>query len=163
MMKKMMTWMTGGAFAFLLCLSPTVFSAEYPERDEGRSAAADAPSATFTVSPGQSVQAAIDRAAPGDRIQLMPGVYHESVMIDFDDITLVGVIENGRRPVFDGKNEMNDAILVSGHNFTIQGIEMRNYKANGVVVNQAKNATFRDLVGVNCEFTPFILSSAMEF
>lgn len=140
-----------GALALLLCPVASGFAEEaYPERDESRSASADAPTATFTVSPGQSVQAAIDRAAPGDRIQLMPGVYHESVMIDFDDITLIGVIENGRRPVFDGKNEMNDAIMVSGHNFTIQGIEMRNYKANGVVVNQAKNATFRDLVGVNC-------------
>jgi cytochrome c peroxidase len=59
------------------------------------------------------------------------------------------VVENGRRAVLDGKGEMNDAILVSGHNFTIQGIEMRNYKANGVVVNQANNVVFRDLVGVN--------------
>lgn len=139
------------ALSLLLCaVAPGFAEEEYPERDESRSAAGDTPTATFTVSPGQSVQAAVDRAAPGDRIQLMPGVYHESVMIDFDDITLVGVIENGRRPVFDGKNELNDAIMVSGHNFTIQGIEMRNYKANGVVVNQAKNATFRDLVGVNC-------------
>lgn len=141
----------GMLLAGLMLGFPIVTSAEenYPERDDSRSANS-APTATFTVSPGQSIQAAVDRAAPGDRIQLMPGVYHESVTIDFDDIELVGVIENGRRAVLDGRNEMNDAILVSGHNFVIQGIEMRNYKANGVVVNQAKNVTFRDLIGVNC-------------
>jgi cytochrome c peroxidase len=143
--------MTAGALA-LLGFAATAAQAEekYPERDEARSAAqSEAPSATITVEPGQSIQAAVDRAAPGDRIQLLPGVYHESVMIDFDDITLIGLVEDGRRAVLDGKGEMNDAILVSGHNFTIQGIEMRNYKANGVVVNQANNVVFRDLVGVN--------------
>lgn len=127
---------------------PAVSQEEYATRDASRTAST-APSATFTVSPGQSIQAAVDRAAPGDRIQLMPGVYHESVTIDFDDIELVGLIEDGRRAVLDGRNELNDAIMVSGHNFVIQGIEMRNYKANGVVVNQAKNVTFRDLIGVN--------------
>lgn len=139
------------ALGLLLTLAaPVAFAQEsYSERD-GTRTRTEAPTATFTVAPGQSIQAAVDRAAPGDRIQLLPGVYHESVTIDFDDIELVGVIENGRRAVLDGKNEMNDAILVSGHNFVIQGIEMRNYKANGVVVNQAKNATFRDLIGVNC-------------
>lgn len=120
----------------------------YPTRNANR-AASDVPAATFTVMPGQSIQDAVDRAQPGDRIQLMPGVYHESVTIDFDDISLVGVIERGSRPVLDGENKLNDAVLVSGHNFLIQGIEMRNYKANGVVVNQANNVTFRDLVGVN--------------
>lgn len=140
-----------GICGLMLGIAASAMAEEkYPARDESRSAPKDAPSATFTVAPGQSIQAAVDRAAPGDRIQLLPGVYHESVMIDFDNITFVGVVENGRRPVLDGKNEMNDAILVSGHNFTIQGIEMRNYKANGVVVNQASNATFRDLIGVNC-------------
>ena len=122
----------------------------YPERDASRSAAAsETPQAIITVAPGQSIQDAVDRAEPGDRVQILPGVYHESVVVDFDDIELVGVVENGQRPVLDGHGEMNDAIMVSGHNFLIQGIEMRNYKANGVVVNQAKNVTFRDVIGVN--------------
>lgn len=128
---------------------PTRDQRKYPARNEERSASGSGPSATFTVSPGQSIQDAIDRARPGDQVQLLPGVYHEAVTVDFDDISLIGVIENGRRPVLDGKGELNDAVLASGHNFTMQGIEMRNYKANGVVVNQAKNCTFRDLVGVN--------------
>lgn len=137
------------ALAAVLAYAPAASRAAdeaYKERDASRTAGS-APSATFTVSPGQSIQAAVDRAAPGDRIQVLPGVYNEAVTIDFDDIELVGVIENGRRPILDGKNEMNDAVLVSGHNFVIQGFEVRDYKANGVVVNQAKNVTFRDIVG----------------
>lgn len=121
---------------------------KYPERDAAKSEGRG-PTATFTVSPGQSIQDAIDRARPGDRVQLLPGVYHEAVTVDFDDITLIGVVENGKRAILDGENKFNDAVVASGHNFTIQGIEMRNYKANGVLVNQANNCTFRDLVGVN--------------
>ncbi len=101
---------------------------------------------TFTVTGGQSIQAAVDRARPGDRIQVMPGTYHETVTVDFDDIELAGMVQNGERPVLDGKNKMNDGVLASGNNFTISGFEIRNYKGNGVVVNKAQNATFRNLV-----------------
>jgi cytochrome c peroxidase len=122
----------------------------YPQRNEEKSAqGASGISATFRVEAGQSVQAAVDRARPGDTVEVMPGIYNEAVTIDFDDIKLIGVIENGERPIFDGKMQMNDAILCSGNNFVIENIEMRNYKGNGVVVNQAKNATFRNLVADN--------------
>ena len=36
-------------------------------------------------------------AQPGDTIQVMPGIYSETVYIDKDDIHLVGVIEAGER------------------------------------------------------------------
>jgi parallel beta-helix repeat protein len=44
---------------------------------------------------------------------------------------------------------MNDAVLASGNNFVVSGLEIRNYKGNGVVVNKAKNATFKNLVCQN--------------
>lgn len=43
-----------------------------------------------TVAPGSSIQAAVDAAQPGETIQLLPGVYHESVLIQTDDITIQG-------------------------------------------------------------------------
>src|SRR5438309_929772 len=35
--------------------------------------------AVFRVAPGASVQAALDRAGPGDTVRLMPGVHRERV------------------------------------------------------------------------------------
>lgn len=102
--------------------------------------------ATFTVKPGQSIQAAIDRAQAGDRVELLPGVYEQTVAVDRDGISIVGKIENGERPVLDGKNTMGDAVQVSGSDFSIEGIAIRNYLGNGVVANKAKNVRFVDLV-----------------
>ena len=59
--------------------------------------AADHVAATFTVSPGQSIQAAVDRCQPGDRVEVEPGIYRQSVVIDRDGVTLVGVIRDGER------------------------------------------------------------------
>src|SRR5436309_2235529 len=42
------------------------------------------------VHPGQSIQAAIDKADPGDTIKLKPGTYQENVQIKTDDIELQG-------------------------------------------------------------------------
>ena len=46
------------------------------------------------VNPGDSIQAAVEAAQPGDTIRVMPGTYSETVYIDKDDIHLVGVIFN---------------------------------------------------------------------
>ncbi len=42
------------------------------------------------VRPGQSIQAAIDKADPGDKVKLKPGTYHENVQILKNDIELQG-------------------------------------------------------------------------
>ena len=47
-------------------------------------------SRTIVVGPGQSIQAAINEASPGDTVLVKPGVYHQSVQIRTDGITLRG-------------------------------------------------------------------------
>src|SRR3954451_10503048 len=42
------------------------------------------------VSPGESIQAAVDQAGPGDTIKVAPGTYQETVIIKTDGITLKG-------------------------------------------------------------------------
>ncbi len=103
-------------------------------------------SATFTVAPGQSIQAAVDRAEAGDRVEVLPGVYHQTITVDRAGIELVGLSINGERPVLDGQGTLPDAVLGSAGDFTIQGFIIRHYTGNGIVVNKAKNVVFRDLV-----------------
>jgi hypothetical protein len=42
------------------------------------------------VAPGDSIQAAINDALPGDTVTIAPGVFHENLTITTDDITLRG-------------------------------------------------------------------------
>jgi cytochrome c peroxidase len=101
---------------------------------------------TWRVSPGESVQAAVDRARPGDTVEVAPGLYHESVLVDADRITLRGVVVKGERAVLDGQNELSDAVIASGDGFTIEGLALRRYTSNGVSVQGATGVLFRDLV-----------------
>jgi nitrous oxidase accessory protein NosD len=55
----------------------------------GTASAAQA-SSVIVVGPGQSIQAAINAARPGDTVFVRPGVYHQSVQIRTNGITLRG-------------------------------------------------------------------------
>lgn len=102
--------------------------------------------ATFKVQPGQSIQAAVNRAQAGDVIEVLPGVYSETVMVDRAGITLRGLVINGERAILDGGGTLGDAVQVAGDDFVIEGFIIRHYAGNGVVANKAKNVAFLDLI-----------------
>lgn len=97
------------------------------------------------VKPGESIQAALDRCVPGDTIEILPGAYNETLLVDVDNITIRGLKENDRRPTLDGQNRLTDAVITSSHNFTIENLVIKDYVNNGVTVHGGQNATFRDL------------------
>lgn len=100
--------------------------------------------ATLTVQAGGSIQAAVRQAASGDTIQVMPGTYRETVFIDKENITLQGVIVDGKWPVLDGGGTLNDGILASGHGVTIQRFWVKGYKGNGIMTQGANNYRILD-------------------
>jgi hypothetical protein len=53
-------------------------------------ATAQAGASDDVVQPGESIQAAIDNALPGDTIAVAPGEFHENLTITKDDVTLRG-------------------------------------------------------------------------
>lgn len=59
----------------------------------------------FDVYPGDSIQAAIDDASPGDTITVAPGTYKEHVVINKDNLTLLGAQHDvDPRPVNGGRS-----------------------------------------------------------
>lgn len=101
---------------------------------------------TIVVQPDETIQAAVDRARPGDTIHVPYGVYHERVVIDLSDITLEGIPnEAGERPILDGAGEMADGIIASGNNFAVGNIHVRNYTDNGILVEGVTGVHFYDI------------------
>ena len=98
------------------------------------------------VNPGDSIQAAVEAAQPGDTIRVMPGTYSETVYIDKDDIHLVGVIQQGERATMDGLGKLNDAILYSGNNVVIENFRITKYKGNGIMGQAGNNFEIRNNV-----------------
>jgi pectin methylesterase-like acyl-CoA thioesterase len=66
---------------------------------------------TKFVRPGQSIQAAIDMANPGDRILVPPGTYAEQLTIDKDGIDLIGLGATLVPPASAAHNEWGAALL----------------------------------------------------
>lgn len=110
---------------------------------------ADAPPvkpADVVVEPGQSIQEAIDSVGEGAVIEVKPGVYHEAVTVDKHGITLRGVVEGEKRPVFEGEGKLNDALIVSGNDFEISGFTLQHYQGNGLTAQGVENLVVRDLI-----------------
>ena len=109
-------------------------------------AASNRATATFRVGPGQSIQAAIDRCTAGDRVEVEPGVYRQTIVIDKDGVTLVGLNRDGERAVLDGGGALADAVQSSADDLVVAGFVIRNYKGNGILASKAQRVVFRDLI-----------------
>jgi parallel beta-helix repeat protein len=97
----------------------------------------------WVVHEGESIQAAIDKAQPGDTVQLQPGTYHETTYIDKDDIALVGVIRGDAWPTMDGEGKRNDAVLYSGNGVRVENLKIVGYKGNAVMGQAGNNFVIR--------------------
>lgn len=106
----------------------------------------------LTVLPGHTIQSVVDRARAGDTI-LIPyraEPYFERVVIDISDLTLEGVLDaQGQYPVFDGQNQLSEAIIASGNNFRVGNLHIRNFTDNGILVEGVNNVYIHDMVTEN--------------
>lgn len=100
---------------------------------------------TTLVRAGASIQAALKTAQPGDTIEVEPGVYKESLVVDKTKIRLVGKPAKGEWPILDGEGKMNDGLIATGSGFEMAYFHIRKYKGNGVTTQAADDVFLHHL------------------
>jgi nitrous oxidase accessory protein NosD len=130
-------------------------------------AAANQP--TLVVRPGESIQAAVDAARPGQTITVLAGTYRENVAITTDGITLRGrgarlvppaepapnICSEPGQPATIGicvlgqLNFQTGEVLRPVKDVTISGFKLRDFPDAGILALGAKDATFAHNVALN--------------
>src|SRR5438046_8312846 len=92
--------------------------------------------AHITVHPNESIQAAIDAAAPGTEIRIQPGVYAESVVVDKANIHLVGLRHGNQGVMLINPGSADDGIRATdaADGFSVENVAVRDFEENGVIL-----------------------------
>jgi Right handed beta helix region len=124
-----------------------------------------ASAATIDVHPGESIQAAINNASPGDTIVVHPGVYHQSVVVNKNHLTLHGAgasstgtvimppqssnrcMHGGSGFCVFGKQTSNGIQYRTGT--TVEGFLFKGFPVFGLVGFGTKGSTFSHNFAVN--------------
>jgi parallel beta-helix repeat protein len=130
------------------------------------------------VPAGGSIQAGVDQADPGDRVQVAPGTYTEpgrecparpgrtcAVVITEDDISLVGQGGSGKRAALEASGDQNEGIAVgrSGggaciedpslrvHGSLVSGIKVKGFEDDGVLLSCVEHWRITRVIAVDNE------------
>ena len=79
-----------------------------------------------------TIQAAVDAAAPGDLVLIDEGVYHEAVVVQTDNIVIRGVDRN--TVILDGEHAegFENGVIVFSNGVAVENLTVRNYSGNGL-------------------------------
>jgi hypothetical protein len=101
------------------------------------------------VRPGESIQKAIKAADPGDTIVVLGGVYHETVAIKKDGISLRGVDAVLKPPTKPTSPCGASGFCVQADNVSISGFTVRNFPEFGIFASGVRNAKFMSNRAIN--------------
>lgn len=119
---------------------------------------------TLVVHPGQSIQAAVNRADPGDTVLIMPGHYRQSVLVAKNNLRIRGsgagvggtVIEPAATPHGVCATELKSGICVFDprHERTIvrarvDNVLVRNFEGDGVVGVGTRGLIVNNVMALN--------------
>jgi len=118
---------------------------------------------SLVVHAGQSIQAAVDAAAPGTTIKIDPGIYTENITVNKAGIQLIGTGEKETDVVIQNPGDEENGILVNdaGDGFVLRNVTVKNFEENGVILIRVDNFTISHVTAIdNGEYGLFPVLSA---
>lgn len=91
-----------------------------------------APTTLQVPGDADTISAAVDQAIEGDVIEVAPGSYHETVLIDVPGVILRGTDRN--EVIIDGELTRDDGVIVTAPGVAVQNLTVVNHLQNGVLV-----------------------------
>jgi len=90
------------------------------------------------VSPGESIQAAVNGASSGDTIFVKPGIYNESIQINQDNLTIISESQNPDNTLISSKERESKVFEITAGNVTINGFSIAGGHC-GIYLNSVQN------------------------
>jgi parallel beta-helix repeat protein len=122
-----------------------------------------AAAAEHTVAPSgaefSSIQAAVDRAFPGDIITVRSGTYHENILLD-KQVSLIGIDSGSGVPLIEPLNNGN-AVKITIDGCTLEGFTLRNSASPAAIFIKSDQNTIRNNTLLN-NTRGIFLQSAMK-
>lgn len=119
---------------------------------------------TYTVSSGMSIQAVLDKAQPGDTVQVLAGDYFESLIIHTENVSLIGLSYEGEGPVLNGRDNVETlerAIAIAANGVTVKGFVIQEFTEAGVVADAVNDVTLADLIIRNTGVAGIVIDDAV--
>jgi parallel beta-helix repeat protein len=105
--------------------------------------------AAIVVRPGESIQAAIDQVGAGGRIEVMPGVYREALVISNPGVRLAGVGDGDAVIENPGTEENGIVVTAAGTGVVIEHLVVRNFEENGIFLDHVNGFVLRRITAQN--------------
>jgi hypothetical protein len=123
------TWFRSGRCALALIAVALLAAAcgddgESSDGDDGESVTIAVPADHDTITE------AVEAAQPGDLVLISPGVYHEEVTVETEDIVIRGTDRN--EVIIDGEFTRENGIKVFSNGVAVENLTVRNHTANGI-------------------------------
>lgn len=124
------------ALTATVALAQTACARDRPDADDETASSTHAPATGHVIAvpgDGADLQAAVDRAAPGDTVELAPGVHHGPVDIRTDGIELRGAGPDDT--LLDGGDAAAVGITISAHDVNVRDLAVTGFTGSGVEVH----------------------------
>jgi parallel beta-helix repeat protein len=140
------------SFSIISCnkeTPPILDSESLNSADE--SAALNRKKPNIIVHHGASIQAAVNAANPGTVIYIEPGTYKESILVNKQGISLIGLDDDHKKIIIlnPGSEENGINVTGDGDGFILKNVTVEGFEENGVLLTEVDNFVLDHVNAVN--------------